>query len=190
MLSKYVHDFMPHLPVGHWVVMAVISLVITILLRKRYGTTFYGGFALGITTLIGLFLLDALTINRFGSSVQLQYSGLDLNAELQRMINRTDATKVSMLFNVIAFIPFGVFLSEFLSVARQFNYKRCIRYVTLVAFGLSFSIEILQFVLKVGFLELTDMFLNTFGAVLGAAIALGSRNLLSSFRRKEKTNCR
>ncbi len=183
---KYIHDFTPHLPIGHWVVMVMISLVITILLQKRYGATFYGGSALGITILFGLFLLDALTINRFGSNVHLQYSGLDLNAELHRMINHTDATQVSMLFNVMAFIPFGMFLSEYLIVVRQFNCKRCIRCIALIAFGLSFCIEILQFVLEVGFLELTDMFLNTVGAVLGAAIAMETRNLFSSFRRNSE----
>ena len=48
---------------------------------------------------------------------------------------------------------------------------------TLAGLGLSLLIESLQWVFHIGIFELTDIFLNTFGTFVGAALPLGGRFL-------------
>ena len=180
---KYIHDFTPHLSIEHWVVIFAISFAAAFFILKSNKVTRDGSIALVCSILIGLFILDSLTVNRLITGAKPQYSGLDLSAELQRLIAPADTTRISMLFNVLAFIPFGFFLSWGILGIRHLNRKRCINRVVLIALGLSFCIEFLQFILKVGFFELTDMILNTFGAVMGAVIVSGLYSLLSYFRR-------
>lgn len=55
------------------------------------------------------------------------------------------------------------FLSAFLVSAMRFCGLRRILLSILAALGLSFCIECLQLVLKVGFFELTDLVMNTVG---------------------------
>jgi glycopeptide antibiotics resistance protein len=45
--------------------------------------------------------------------------------------------------------------------------SRKIRMVALSAFGISFSIEVIQLVFKMGLFEFDDMFHNVLGAVIG-----------------------
>ena len=180
---KYIHDFTPQLSIEHWVVIFAISFAAALFVLKSKKITKGGSIALVCSILIGLFILDSLTVNRLITGVKPQYSGLDLSAELQRLIAPADTTRISMLFNVLAFVPFGFFLSWGILGIRHFNRKRCIDRVALIALGLSFCVEFLQFILKAGFFELTDIILNTFGAVLGASIVLGVYSLLSYFRR-------
>ena len=44
---------------------------------------------------------------------------------------------------------------------------RCVGRVALVTFGLSLCIECIQLVFRVGVFELTDLLLNTVGALIG-----------------------
>lgn len=68
---------------------------------------------------------------------------------------------VQMLYNVLVFIPWGFLLPEMVCI------KRKIRMVLLSAFGLSFGIEIIQLVFKLGLFEFDDVFHNVLGAVIG-----------------------
>ena len=70
-----------------------------------------------------------------------------------------------MFANVAVFVPFGFFLSEFLSTTKCFASNRQIGLVALAAFGLSLCIESLQLLLRVGFFELMDLVMNTVGGV-------------------------
>ena len=73
-----------------------------------------------------------------------------------------------MFANIAAFVPFGLFLGEFLSEVLAVADRRRIWIVALCAFGLSLCIEGLQLVLKVGVFEVTDLVLNTVGGAVGA----------------------
>ena len=84
-----------------------------------------------------------------------------------------------MLFYVLVFMPFGFTLSEFLSVAKHFGPKRVLGFVALSGFLLSLSIETLQWIFRVGLFAFTDMVLNTLGALLGAALAIVLRKLVT-----------
>ena len=69
--------------------------------------------------------------------------------------------------NLVAFIPFGFFLSEFLASTKSFSAGRRLGLVALAGFGLSLTIECLQLLLHVGFFELTDLVMKTVGGVGG-----------------------
>ncbi len=65
-----------------------------------------------------------------------------------------------VLMNVLAFIPLGVYLK-----LLKFNFKTSL----LFGFGYSFILEALQFILKIGITDITDLITNTSGALIGAA---------------------
>ena len=76
-----------------------------------------------------------------------------------------------MFANIAAFVPFGLFLGEFLAEAFAVDGRRRIWIVALCAFGLSLFIEGLQLALKLGVFEVTDLVLNTVGGAVGAWMA-------------------
>lgn len=159
-------------------VMALISSVI-LLVWKR--TTVYGSIVLGITVFTGLFLLDTLVLTRC-LDIMPSFSGhkIDLAAEYDRLINGGAPRRIEELKNVLAFIPFGFFLSELLSSTKRFGPWHRLGYVALIAFGLSLCIETLQLLLSIGFFEVTDLVTNTVGGGVGASLALLVRRFLRS----------
>ena len=66
-----------------------------------------------------------------------------------------------ILYNVLVFIPWGILLPEIFKVMRG------LRFVAASAAGVSFVIEVVQFVFKLGLFEFDDIFHNTLGAVIG-----------------------
>ena len=175
----YVRSAIPDIPWEHWLVMAVIAIAVALWGRMRKKFSVYGAVALGCTVLFALYLIDAAVVVRWSSDA-IQYSGLDLKAEYHRIVDKDLGPRVIMLFNVIVFIPFGVALSEYLCATRTIAAKRCLGYVALTAFGLSLSMECLQLLFKVGLFEITDMVLNTLGAVIGAAVSLLIRRIVKA----------
>ncbi len=77
-----------------------------------------------------------------------------------------------MLSNILAFIPFGFFLSGFLASTRRIGSWRRIGVATLAGLGLFLGIECLQLSLHVGFFEVTDLLMNTLGSAIGAGMAV------------------
>lgn len=67
------------------------------------------------------------------------------------------------IMNVVVFVPVGLLLS---CVSRRLKWWM----VLLIGFGMSLSIESLQFVLKRGFSEFDDVFHNTLGCAIGVMI--------------------
>lgn len=181
MIFSYFHDYFPHLPTYHWLLMAAISLILSLILLKHNNRSVFGYIALCFTIMVGLFLLDALVLNRMDNK-RHQFSGLNLDAELIRLIHGTKDNRMSMVFNVIAFVPFGLFLSLFLIEINRVSFKRCLFFVASITFGLSLCIETLQVVFRIGFFELTDLILNTSGSVIGALLTLIVGNMMRAFQ--------
>ena len=167
----YVHNAFPVLPWWHWMVMAVVALGVTLILTQRKEWSTYATVTLAITVFVGLFLLDGTVFGRLDSE-ELQFSPLDIQAEYRRLLECPIGMRILMVFNVAAFIPFGVALSEFLCSTQSIRAKRCLGSVVVTSFGLSLLIECLQLLLKVGLFEIMDIVLNSSGAVLGTTIAL------------------
>ncbi len=76
--------------------------------------------------------------------------------------------------NVVAFIPFGMFLPWLYGQCRRFSIT------VFFSFELSLFVEITQLVLKVGSFDVDDILLNTLGGILGF---LGYRIYVSIRRR-------
>ena len=172
----YLKVFFPRIPSGHWILIGVVSLVLAVFVLTRKKSTIYESTALGLAVFIGLYLLDALALSRLGSE-RLWTPGIDLGSEWQRIVHGNEEHRILQLFNVAVFVPFGFFLSEFLAASKRFSSGQRLRWVTLIAFGLSLSIEILQLIFRVGQFELTDLILNTFGAFVGVVLAAACRAL-------------
>lgn len=76
-------------------------------------------------------------------------------------------TGKQILLNIALFVPLGYFL---LDVLRTWNIKRAGLWAVLISFGISASIETIQYVDGLGLGETDDVFNNVLGAVLGAGI--------------------
>ncbi|MDK2808610.1 MAG: hypothetical protein PWP24_1347 [Clostridiales bacterium] len=68
---------------------------------------------------------------------------------------------LNVVMNVIAFMPFG-----FILPAISPRNRKLIN-IGLIGFELTFLIELIQLILKVGCFDVDDMLLNTIGAILG-----------------------
>lgn len=167
-IQAYIRAFFPTLPVSHWIGIGVLALALTVFLSLRRKYPLYGALALGLTILLGLFLLDGLVLIRRGGS--LPGEGIDLAAEYRRLVSGNEEITFLILFNIAVFVPFGFTLAEFLASAEHITGWRCLKYATLTALGLSLGIECLQLILRAGMFELTDLVLNSAGAALGAAL--------------------
>ncbi len=73
----------------------------------------------------------------------------------------TKAVMLNIVGNVAAFVPFGIFLPVF-----SVRCKKVWRTV-LYSFELSFLVEVLQLVFRVGSFDVDDLSLNTLGGLIG-----------------------
>ncbi len=180
-ILSYIRDMLAYVPVWHWVVIGVLSLVITLLFLFGQKISAYGSIVLGITVFVGLFLLEEAVVIRY-CDILHHASGVDLTAEHNRVFHGNVWGWAEICSNLAAFIPFGLFLSEFLASAKRFSAGRRLGLATLAGFGLSLCIECLQLLLRVGFFELTDLVMNTLGAFVGALISAGVRKVVGERR--------
>ena len=172
----YLRVFFPRIPSWHLIVLGVVCSALTIYTLSQTKCSTYGAIALGLAVFIGLYLLDALALNRIGLE-GTRKTGFDLESEWHRLLYGGEENRILMLFNVAAFVPFGFFLEAFLASKKRFSAGRRIGIGVLTGFGLSLCIECIQLVFRVGIFEVTDLVLNTFGAGIGAGMVLGIRGL-------------
>jgi len=104
-------------------------------------------------------------LGRTSSATNYRYN-LTPFKEIRRFIvysGKLGATSVftNLLGNVIAFIPFGIFLP----ILTNNRLKFC--QVTVYTFALTLSIELTQLISRVGICDVDDMILNTLGGVIG-----------------------
>lgn len=167
----YLRVFFPRILSWHLIVLGVVSSALTIYALSQKKCSAYGAVALGLAVFIGLYLLDALALNRIGM-VGVRNTGINLGAEWYRLLHGGEEDRMLMLFNVAAFVPFGFFLAEFLASTKRFSVGRQIGLVAMAGFGLSLCIECIQLVFRVGIFELTDLVLNCVGAGIGGGVVL------------------
>lgn len=182
-LTYFRHAFR-HLSWEYWLLLGVLALAVAAVVWRRKGYSIYASVVLGLAVFMGSYMLGAMVLKRIGVQIE-QHPGLDIAAEYHRIVHGDAEHRAFMLFNVLVFIPFGVALSEFLSAAKRLEPKRIVGLVALTALLLSLCIESLQWTLRVGLFELTDMVLNTLGAAIGAAVALGARAVVRASTRKK-----
>ncbi len=172
--QTYIKGILAHVPKTHWALIGLLSIALVFCLFGRKKVSVYGVLALGVSVFIGLTLLDTAVVNRYLGSVP---RSTEFEFSFRRLIHSTEQGRIELFSNFIAFIPFGLFLSEFLASAKRFSAGRRVGLATLAGFGLSFCIECLQLLLRVGFFELTDLVMNTLGAFVGALISAGVRKV-------------
>lgn len=71
------------------------------------------------------------------------------------------AVFTNLLGNVLCFVPFGAILPVLNRRARNFFL------ITLLSFELSFLVEAVQLIFRVGSFDVDDLMLNTLGGILG-----------------------
>ena len=172
----YTRGTLSHIPLWHWAVMGIMALLVAFLFRKRCSA--YGAVFLGLMVFAGLFLIETAVLLRY---IGILPHGSGVNFHLSCSIfHGSIYSRAEDISNIAVFVPFGFFLSEFLASKKQFNAGRRIGLGTLVAFGFSLCIECLQFILQVGYFELTDLVMNTAGAFVGAGLSLLARAVFVS----------
>ncbi|MBS6614571.1 MAG: VanZ family protein [Anaerotruncus sp.] len=87
-------------------------------------------------------------------------------------------------WNTIAFMPLGTVIYSYAKNVRgtKMRSRACILISTLAAFATSLFIETTQLIFKIGTFQISDLFYNTLGGLLGALIFVAIRKL----RRKIK----
>lgn len=179
-LLTYIRGIIVIVPWNHWAFIGLLSMALMLCIGDRKKVSLYGILALGILVFIGLAMLDTTVVNRYLSPLP-QEAGFEFT--LRRFFHSTEHGRIELFSNLVVFIPFGFFLSEFLASAKRFSAGRRLGLATLAGFGLSLCIECLQLLLRVGFFELTDLVMNTLGAFVGALISAGLRKVVGERRR-------
>ena len=117
-LHRLIREVFVHAAWEHWVIIGILALALTGFLLIRKKCSAYGAICLGLTVFAGLFLLDMAVVIRIGDGVDHQ-SGFDLAAEVHRLIYGGMVRWTEMFANVAVFVPFGLFLSEYLASIKQ-----------------------------------------------------------------------
>ena len=175
-LHRLIREVFAHAAWEHWVVIGILALALTVFLLVRKRCSAYGAICLGLTIFAGLFLLDMAVVIRIGDGV-VHKTGFDPAYEFHYFLYGGMVRWTEMFANVAVFVPFGLFLSEYLASIKQVGARRQIGLIALCAFGLSLCIESLQLVLKVGVFEITDLTLNTIGSVIGGRLSTVGRKV-------------
>lgn len=95
----------------------------------------------------------------------------------ETFVKHNQAIWQQMLYNVLIFIPWGMLLPYLFKVKRK-------SWIIGSAAIVSFAIEFIQLILKLGLFELDDIFHNTVGALIGYGILAGCRKLYRNIKRE------
>lgn len=119
----------------------------------------------GYLILLAYFLFFAEVMGRTFSERSYHYNLVPLK-EIRRFITYREtlgnmAVFLNLAGNVIAFIPFGLFLPL---LARKY---RNFWHVVVLSFDFSLLVEIIQLISKVGSFDVDDILLNTIGGAIG-----------------------
>lgn len=177
-ILRSIREILAYIPWPHWVAIGVLTLAVVLLALRRgtaRRTSIYGAVALGIAVFAGLLFIETTVVIRWCGIVTNGW-GVHLNLDFKRILF-LHSQGYESLFNIVAFVPFGFFLAEFLSAKRRDGTHQAVGWrsfaiATLTTLALSLIIECLQLALHVGFFELTDLMMNTLGGLLGASLSL------------------
>jgi glycopeptide antibiotics resistance protein len=160
----------------------LIPLIASILIGAILAFKVYGQekgfrvFSLVTLILIVVMIMSATVFLRV-SDVSVGYNFLPLWSYRMPSKDLQYSMFVENLMNILMFIPLGIALEYSF---KEMTWKR----VFFVAFGLSFIIEILQFLLKKGFAEFDDVLHNVLGCLIGFGICKGVACLRDKIQRK------
>ncbi len=153
-----------------WVlVSAIITLLGWLFFSKKFHLT-YSKMLMFFMTLVYAGVIMFLTILRRkpGSYPGVIYTKIDFGVGLNGIYNLINL--VCCFLNIALFVPWGAILYLY---RRNDNKSKAIIMTTLLGFSCSAFVEVTQRITGTGFFELTDIFTNTVGAFIGAAISAG-----------------
>ena len=184
-ILRSIREILADIPWPHGVAIGVLTLAVVLLALRRSAarrSSIYGAVALGIAVFAGLLFIETTVVIRWCGIVTNGW-GVHLNLDFKRLLF-LHSQGYESLFNIVAFVPFGFFLAEYLSARRRNGSRlavgwRSFAIATLTTLALSLIIECLQLALHVGFFELTDLAMNTLGGLLGASLSLLLRVVFS-----------
>jgi glycopeptide antibiotics resistance protein len=78
-----------------------------------------------------------------------------------------------VMLNVVIFIPLGIYAGL---LFRQWNFGKKL----LLFFGISLMFEVLQFILRIGAFDITDLLTNTFGGIIGLLLFYAIEKLFNN----------
>ena len=141
--------------------------------RKSPSKFFY--YCAVISLCLSIILIIYATVydrsNNISGTVLMPFSSF-IEAKTQPEMYRT------MLMNLVLFVPFGFSSSSCLP--RRFTIKRRIALIVLVAFTLSCSVELAQYIFHLGLFQTDDILCNTCGALLGSTSLLFNKFFINS----------
>ena len=115
---------------------------------------------------IYLFLLVWLVLFKFAPPTKWASLGSSRRLELIPFAARETGmreTRREMLANIAVFVPLGAYLSAFFAKKNFF-------FPVLIGFCLSLFFEIVQFAFAIGAADVTDLLMNTAGALIGVLL--------------------
>lgn len=135
--------------------------------RQENDKTYVVGWCLFVVYLLSLayFLFFAEATGRTCAERTYQYNLMPFREIRRFLVYRrqlgVSAVTLNLAGNVLAFIPFGVFLPLLIRSVRSFGKT------LLLGFELSLLVEIVQLFSKVGSFDVDDILLNTLGVLGG-----------------------
>lgn len=136
-----------------------LGIVIAILLKgRRYSWQYIVGLLLA--EYVMLIFCSTVVYRKISESVKFDYTPFWSYKAIQG--GREDILLESIM-NVIAFVPVGVLLWLLFRSRKLWQ-------ALAVGMGISVMVEMLQYVLKRGFVEFDDVFHNTLGCLIGIMI--------------------
>lgn len=106
------------------------------------------------------FILQKTLLNRtFGSN-----NNLELTLTIPNILEMSNSEEnIEAIENLIFFIPYTFFLFQSFSLRKL----KSIKYILILSFITSLTIEILQYVTTLGTFQLSDLLYNTLGGIVG-----------------------
>ncbi len=134
---------------------------------------------------MGIVLLITIFRREFGSKPHSVYLRLHWGS-LRKTIWEVNAAFYSLL-NIMLFVPFGVLVSLLFSLGVR-KKRRWISVIstTMLSMIFSISIEFTQLATQTGIFEVTDIFNNTLGGLMGAVIGVIVASILDSMKSKDR----
>lgn len=112
-----------------------------------------------IKSIFVLYLIGILWVTLFNRSFSYSHQFLQPFWSYKRIAEGSVHVAKENIENIMLFIPFGYFLK----LLWRTNLKKTV----MCSFMVSLSLEVIQFVLTLGFFEIDDLLHNTLGALLG-----------------------
>lgn len=115
-------------------------------------------------------LLIWLVLFKFATSLSALPSMRSINLIPFYYGQETNAHLKEVFYNIIVFVPLGVYLQIF-----KAEWKPATKY--LVVIGVSFLFEVAQFIFAIGASDVTDLIGNTFGGIAGILFCITIKKL-------------